>query len=946
MRRILTWLGKLWYFIAFAFLLGQGVPLAAEIGRNWKPDDPVPRDPRLLTGKLDNGLAYYIRRNKRPENRAELRLVVNAGSVLEDDDQLGLAHFLEHMAFNGTEHFRKQELVDWLESIGMRFGPETNAYTSFDETVYQLEVPSEKRETLEKAVLILSDWAHGISIEADEVERERGVILEEWRLGRGAQARVRDKQYPTLLKDSKYAERLPIGKPEIISTATAEKIRRFYRDWYRPDLMAVVAVGDFDPADMERMIRDKFSGIPMPASPRPRPEIAVPDHDGLLFSQASDPELPRLSLGVYAKRPALRVGTIADYGERLAENLCFAMINDRLNDISRKPGAPFLYASTGTSRITRQKTLYYAAASVEDGGAEKGFSALLEELVRIRLHGFTSTEIERAKAEYLRRSEQVNREAENLSSGIFVSSYVDNFLVGSPMPGPEAAYELAKRSLPGIEEARIRRCVDRILDDRDLVVLASAPERTAASLPKEEAFRGIFREAAGKPLDPYRDDAPSGPLLAEKPKPAAVRRVESELTKVPGVAEWRLANGARVILKTTNFKNDEILMTSFSPGGTSLVPDADYVSADFASSIVERSGLGNFSEAQLEKFLSDKRVRFETVVSDVSEGFRGAASVRDLETLLQLVYLAFTSPRYDAEAVAAYVRQVRASLENQENQPEVVFANTIQEILTQGHFRGRPYRPSLLDELDPRKSFEVFKDRFKDVGDFTFIFVGSIEPDSFEPLVREYLASLPSQGRKESYRNVGPSLPKSSLERTVKAGIEQKGYVSLYFTGPFDWSVENDFLLGALKEYLEIRLRENLREKQGGTYNVAVNAFSSRIPRSEYYLEISFGSDPSRLRDLTARALAELEDIKRNLPEEKEIAKVREQALRLHERGLKENGFWLEQLRTMAYHDLPGSTIDEIPVLIRRIDSGLVGKLVSTYCRQDRLIKVFLLPEK
>ena len=939
---------KCCFCAALLVLLLSALNVSAEGTENpsYNLNEPLPRDAKVVVGKLENGLSYYIRKNKRPENRAELRLAVNAGSILEDEDQRGLAHFLEHMAFNGTEHFRKQELVNWLESIGMRFGPETNAYTAFDETVYQLEVPTDKKETLEKAMLILSDWSHAITLDAEDVEKERGVILEEWRLGRGGQARVRDKQYPTLLKDSKYAERLPIGKPEIIKTANAETLRRFYRDWYRPDLMAVIAVGDFDPVLMEKLIKDQFSHLRNPASSRPRIEAKVPDHDEFLFSSASDPELSRISLGMYVKRPALQVRTLGDYRNRLAEILFTSMLNNRLTDISRKPDAPFLYASVGSLRLTRPKTMYYAVASVEDDDVETGFSALLEELGRVRLHGFASSELDRAKAEYLRRSEQTNREAENLSSSLFVSTYVDNFLLGSPITGPENGYELSKRLLPGIDEADLKRFASRVFEDGSLVLLVSAPEKSAASLPGERTFRDLAAKAAEKKLEAYQDEAPAGPLLAETPKPGLLKRINDASVKVPGTAEWKAGNGVRVILKTTTFKNDEILMAAYSPGGTSLVSDADYVSADFASSVVSRSGLGNFSEKQLEKYLSDKRVRFETVLSDVTEGFQGAASVRDLETLLQLVYLSFTAPRYDADAVAAYIRQIRASLKNQENDPDVVYANTIQETLTQGHVRGRPYRAKLLDELDPKKAFEIFRDRFGDAGDFTFLFVGSIEPERFEPLVAAYLASLPSQGRKETFRDVGPSLPKRSVEKTVRAGIEQKSYVSMYFTGSLSWSYETEFALGALKEYLEIRLRESLREDQGGTYDVAVNVLASRYPRGEYYVEISFGASPDRLQDLVARALAEVETMKTSLPDEKITAKVREQAFRLHERGLKENGFWLEHLRNIAYNDLPGDLVKTIPELIRKIDPTAIKAAVAEFCRPESLVKVVLYPEK
>ena len=930
----------------FVFLLFSGIfPLYSRGVRepSFSPGDPIPRDPKTIVGTLENGMRYYIRRNTRPENRAELRLVVNAGSVLEDEDQRGLAHFVEHMAFNGTRSFAKQELVGWLESIGMRFGPETNAYTSFDETVYQLEVPTDKKETVETALLILEDWAQGLSMDPAEIERERGVILEEWRLGRGAAARVRDVQFPTLLSGSLYAERLPIGKPEVITGAPREALVRYYRDWYRPDLMALVAVGDFDPDEMEGMVRERFSRLVMPPSPRPRPLPPVPDHPETLVSSATDPELGRTSVGIYAKRDAVPPRTIADYRLRMAEGLFFSMMNARLDELSQMPDAPFLYAAVGASGLSRPKRMYYASAVAEETDVREALSSLVRELKRVAVHGFTPTELDRAGAEYLSRSGQTYREMENLPSGSFVSRFVDNYLEGSPMPGPEYSHILASMYVPEIRPGEVSRFADILLEEASRVVLIGGPGTAGDLIPSDSEVLAALREAAAEDVAAYADDAPDGALLAAVPAPGSLKRVDGEAARAAGAVEWRLGNGARVVLKTTGFKNDEVLMTAFSPGGSSLAADGDFLSADFAENVAEQSGTGPFSRVQLEKFLSGKQVSLSANITELSETLRGSSSVRDLETFFELIHSAFAGPRYDEQAVDAYLRQVRASLRSQENRPESLYFNTIREILTGGHPRGRPLGAEMIDDVDPRRAFEFYRERFDGAGDFTFVFVGSVTPEELEPFLAVYLASLPG-GRTEPWRDTGIRLPRGRIRKVVKAGLEQKSLTAMYFTGPFEWSYDEVFRLRVLEDYLDLRLREVLREDQGGTYGVSVSANPARYPAGEYSLEISFGAAPDRVDALVETALAEIGKMKESLPDEKDAAKLREQGLRVHERWLRENAYWLEVLRSVYFHGLPGDLAERRPELIRGITPSLIRDVLVKYIDAENLVRVTLFP--
>jgi zinc protease len=810
--------------------------------------------------------------------------------------------------------------------------------------VYQLEVPTDKKETVETALLILEDWAQGLTMDAKEIDKERGVILEEWRLGRGAQARIRDLHYPALLSGSLYAERLPIGKPEVFTNAPRESLVRYYRDWYRPDLMAVVAVGDFDPDEMEGLIRSRFSRLVMPPDPRPRVSPAVPSHGKTIVSTATDPELTRTTLGIYVKRDYSAPQTIGDIKERFAENLFFSLINSRFDEISRKPEAPFLYAVAGSTGLTRPKNMYYLAAAVEEAEIQEGYEALVREVYRVRTHGFTPSELERGKAEFLRRSQQVLRETDSLSSGVFVSSYVNNYLEGSPMAGPEYSHRMAELYVPEIGMAELLKYADLYLAEADRVVLIGAPEKYKDALPGAEAVLAFIASAASGPIEVYEDDMPEGALLAKMVSPGTVRRVETDRGRALGAVEWVLGNGARVVLKTTDFKSDEILMAAYSLGGTSLAEDAVFLSADNSPAILSRGGLGNFSQTQLEKYLSDKQIGLEAYLGPLTEGLQGSASVRDMETFFQLLHLQFTAPRLDEAAAEVYLRQTRASLRNRENRPEAVYSDALQEILGQGHFRKRPLKPEMINEIKLRDAYEFFKDRFADAGDFTFLFVGNVSPETLEPFLASYLASLPGGKRTETFRDTGVRLPRGRVEREVRAGIEDKSLVSLVFTGDFSWSSDNRFFINMMTEYLDLRLREILREDQGGTYGVSVYSDVTRYPAPEYSLYISFGTSPERVEDLVALTLGELERLKKELPEERDIAKIREQTLRLHERRLKENGYWLNSMRDAYFHELPGDGADRVPKLARALTAGDLQRMIARYVDPDNLIRAVLLP--
>ncbi|MEJ2084402.1 MAG: pitrilysin family protein, partial [Acidobacteriota bacterium] len=643
-------------------------------------------DPKLITGKLSNGVQYFIRVNKKPEQRAELRLAVNAGSMQEDEDQLGLAHFVEHMAFNGTANFEKQELIDYLEGIGMRFGPDINAYTSFDETVYMLQIPTDDQETIETAFQILHDWAHNVSMEGEEIDKERGVVIEEWRLGRGADARIRDKQFPVLFKDSRYAERLPIGEKEILEEAPYDALRRFYRDWYRPDLMAVVAVGDFDPDQIERLIRQHFESIEEPSDPRARELYPVPGHEETLYAITTDPEATSTSVGVYYKLDKRGSDTIADYRRGIAEELYHAMVNARLNEIRQQADPPFIFAFSTSAGFVRSRDVYIQAAGVQEGEVETGLEALLAEIERVDRHGFTASELDRAKSQLLRQYEQAFAERDKRKSGTYAREYVRVFLEDEPTPGIERELELVRELLPTIDLGELNRLASAWISESNRVVLVSAPETPGDPPTTEEKLAAVFTEVEESELAPYVDHVRNTPLLAQEPLPGRVTS-ESAIEEID-VTEWQLSNGARVILKPTDFKNDQILISAFSPGGTSLASDEDYPSASFATTLMGESGLGEFDLVELDKALAGKIAGVDAYIAELEEGIEGGASPQDLETMFELLYLTFTAPRSDSDAYQSFMARVRSFVENRDSRPESVFAD---EILLQ-RFDDHPRR--------------------------------------------------------------------------------------------------------------------------------------------------------------------------------------------------------------------------------------------------------------
>ncbi|TSA20713.1 insulinase family protein [bacterium] len=931
-------------FVSLLFIGALLMTSPAAAQQTFKPGDNLTIDPAITYGKFDNGLTYYIKVNKKPEKRAELRLAVKTGSVMEDDDQLGLAHFCEHMAFNGTKSFPKNEIINLLEKEGVRLGPDVNAYTSFDETVYMLQIPTDSAQLVEKAFKILEEWASAVSYDEKEIDKERGVLVEEWRLGRGASMRVLDKHFPKLLYNSQYAKRLPIGKKEVLEGAPYETVRRFFRDWYRPELMAVVAVGDFDKAAMENLIKDHFSKLTNKKPGRERTQYTVPDHAQPLVSVATDKELPSASVQMIFKRDPQPERTAGDYRRSILGQVYDGMFNKRLQERMQKPNPPFIFGGGGDGRWLGHKQAYTLYAQAKENSLLDGLDYILTEAYRVKQYGFTATEFERQKSDQLRWIERLYKERDKTESRNYADEYVRNFLQEELIPGIEVEFNLNKQFLPGIALEEINKLAEIRMATSSRVVAISAPEKEGVKVPSESEVLSVLNSAGTKKTDAYVDNVTTKPLLAALPKAGKVvseRKVESL-----GLTEWKLSNGALVVLKPTDFKNDEILFSAYSNGGTSLSTDPDFVSASMASQLVSMCGVGEFDAIALSKMLSGKVVNVNPMVSGLSEGFNGSASPQDLETLFQLAYLYATTPRKDTSAYGAFMSRMRASLQNRSVMPEGAFYDTIGVTMAQYHYRGRPMTPKLLDEVNLDKALAFYKDRFADASDFTFFFVGNFQLEKIRPYVEQYLASLPALDRKESWHDVGIFPPKGVVNKEVYRGMEPKSSVMITFTGAFDWSKQSKYDFNSLMELVNIKLREVIREEKSGTYGIRANGSPSLYPRKEFNVSVSWGCNPTRVEELVKTVMEQLDSLRIKKPDQVYVDKVKEIQRRNQEVNLKENRFWLSNFRQYYANSENPEEILDYNKLVDKLSTDAMQAAAKKYFDTKNVVKVVLFPEK
>jgi len=807
-----------------------------------------------------------------------------------------------------------------------------------------LTIPTEHPEIMETAFQILEDWSHALLLEKEEIDKERGVIVEEWRLGRGAWARMRDKQFPILFKDSRYAERLVIGKKEIIENFKYKVLKRFYKDWYRPDTMAVIAVGDFDKSMVKGLIEKHFRALPQQKKPRLRPTFEVPDHQETLFAIATDKEATRTSVSVYHKLPLRKMDTVGAYRERIVEGLYNNMLNQRLYELGQKPDPPFIYAYSSRGLFIRAKEVYTLSASVKDEGIERGLDAVLTESERVSRFGFTESELERQKHDILRWIEKAYTEREKTESYIYVSEYIRNYFTDEPIPGIEYEFELYKRFVPEITLEEVNTLGKEWLTEENRVIVVSAPEKEGLHTPTEEELLAVFDAVEEKEITPYVDTAIAAPLLAEIPEPGEITGT-STIEEV-GITEWKLSNGVRVVLKPTDFKEDEVLLRGISPGGTSLATNEDFIPARTASQVISAGGLGEFNAINLRKKLTGKVAFVSPYISELEEGIYGSASPKDLETLFQLVYLSFTKPRADADIFKSLTSRMKATYKNRSASPMAVFFDTLQKIMSQDHFRARPMTEEIIDEMDLEKSYAFYKDRFADASDFTFIIVGSFEHEAIKPLVTRYLGALPSINREESWRDIGINPPKGVIKETVHKGLEPQSRASIVFTGPFQYDQEHRNAIRGMCIVLQTRLRETLREDLGGTYSVGANPSYSKMPNPDYRITISFGTDPERVEELIKVVFKEIEMLKTEGVQSDEINDVKKAFYRDFETGIKRNSWLGTQLAYRYRHGDDPKSLFDYEKTLESITPEMLQKAAQTYLNMENYVQLILFPEE
>ena len=906
----------------------------------------IPCDTRLITGKLSNGLTYYIQKNAKPENRAELRLAVNAGSILEDDDQKGLAHFVEHMAFNGTENFEKSELVDYLESVGTRFGPDLNAYTSFDETVYMLQVRTDSTELFDKGLLILKDWAGGVTFDHEEIDKERGVVESEWRSRLSPDQRMQNKTFPVLYQGSQYAERLPIGDPEIIRNADYEVFKRFYRDWYRPDLQAVVVVGDIDVAEVEAKIKSMFGELKPRLNPRERTQFNVPRHPETLVSVASDKEASFTNVSLVYKQDKIKTETLDDYRNSLVRFLFNDMLNARLEELSKSPDPPYMYGYTFYSGDVGDIDAYRSFAMVPEGKAKAALTALITENKRVLMHGFTEGEMERAKSRMMERAEKGYKEMDKTESGRIVMRYVYKYLDDNPTPSPKQTLDMYSRYLPTIQLSEVNALPSQWIRDDSRVVTVTGPLKADKPLPQKSEIMTMLSELDNVAPEPYVDDVASEPFFTETLSAQGVSAMDA-FDNVD-VDYMELDNGVEVYMKKTDFKNDEILMSATSPGGTSLYGDDEYFDAQQATRIISEAGIGNFSSTQLDKMMAGKTVSVNPYIGTLSEGMNGSSSPDDMEIMFQMIYKYFQAPRMDEEAFTSYVTKQKGIYANLMSNPNFYFSDYVSKLKYGNHPRAGFATVEDWEGMDYKRAMDFYKDRFADASDFTFFFVGNYDEAKIKSYIQTYLGNLPSINREETWKDTGMKPVKGGINGRVANGIAPKTNVQLYFHGDYDYSDDNNYVMNSMIAYLRIKLREALREDMGGVYGVRLSGGGSKKPREQYSITVSFNADPPMADTLIQAAKQVIATAIAEGPSEEDMQKVKETQRQNRIKDLEQNRFWQRQISREVDNDknFDNILLESLEARISGLTADQIQGAIGKYFNYENFMEIVMEPEK
>ena len=910
------------------------------------PSDKLPVDPKIKIGKLSNGLTYYIRQNKKPEQKVELRLVVNAGSVLEDEDQQGLAHLSEHMAFNGTTHFKKNDIVSFLQSIGVTFGNDLNAYTGFDETVYILPIPTDKPGNLEKGFQALEDWAHNVTDKDEDIDAERAVVLEESRLGKGAEDRMFRKIYPRLFEGSKYAERLPIGIDSIVKNAKYESLRRFYKEWYRPNLMAVIVVGDIEPAKAEALIKEHFSNIPNPLNERTRQSIPVPAYNKSSGMVVTDKEATNYVIQLnYSAVPNPTDVTLKGYKEDIIKNIFVTLLNQRLRELTQKENPPFVYAGASFSSYARGYEAFNAEIGIGTGDALKGLEAFTSELERVKKSGFTQTELDRVKKNMVSQMEQIYNERDKSESANYAEEYIRNFLTQEPIPGIEKEYQYYQKLIPQISLNDVNDVANVLKQNSNKLITLTGPD-TKQKLPTGEELLAKVAEVEKLDVKQYEEKAVASSLLSTMPKPGKI--ISTKKNAYLGTTELTLSNGVTVTLKQTDFKNDQILMSAVRPGGKNNYGVKDKYSAEYAVPVVRTMGAGNFSPLDLQKVLAGKSAGVNPVFTATTDGVSGNSTVKDAATMLQLLYLYFTSPRKDMELFNSFVQKSKSQVAMMSANPQVAFIDTLYKVMYKNNPLASAPFPKVenFDKINPDRAIQIYKERFGNAFGMHFTFVGSFKEDQLKPLIEKYIASLPSANKKFSYLDNKVRAVNGKVNVNVFKGTEQKALSLVLYHGEIPYSEDLDLKASAISEILNIKIIEELREKIQGIYTGGISAQFEKIPYPHYSFVLQLPSGPEKVDTLLYAIRKEIENLKNVGPSKANLDKVKQQWREQYKTNKKENAYWLGQLQSFKFPGGDPKYFIEYEKYIDALTPKSIQDAAKLLLNGNNVITAILRPEK
>lgn len=912
-------------------------------------ENELPLDPNVRYGKLDNGLTYYIRHNAYPANRANFYIAQKVGSMQEEDSQSGLAHFLEHMAFNGTKHYPgRKTMMDYLEKNGAKFGANVNAYTSFDETVYNLsDIPLTRPTVVDSCLLILHDWSSFITLDNAEIDKERPIIKEEWRTRGSANSRILEKTLPILFKDSKYANRMPIGSMDVVENFDYQTLKDYYHKWYRPDLQGIVIVGDIDVDQVEAKIKEMFADIHLPQIVAERVYYPVPDNDEPIVAIATDKEATRTTVSIYFKHDPLPVEvrkTAQGLYMSYLQNLASDMLSTRFQEIAQKPDAPFVTALAYDDDyiVSKTKKAWTLSALSKEGQVENTLSDLIRENKRVVEYGFTQSEIDRAKANLLEGYKNVYNNRDKQQSSAYVDEYIRSFIDDEPIPGIEYEYDLAQRIVGGISSDAIDKYIRSIVTDKNMVVSVTGPEKEGLSYPTAEELLVTISKAESDTLEAYVDTVSNEPLITNLPQKGTI--VSEDKNNKLGSVVWTLSNGMTVAYKKTDFKDDQIMMNSIAYGGTSMYRDNQIFEANMISQVPVIGGLGQFNRTNLTKLLAGKSANVKTSVGYYTQSINGTSSIRDLETLMQLTYLSFTAPRKDEDAYQAYVSRLKDQLKNIRSAPSTIFSDSISSAVYGDNLRTKTMTEQDVDALNYDSIIAMYKQTFSNPGSFVFTFVGSLDPDTLKPLVEQYLASLPAGNVNAMYRDVDYTIRDGFYTNQFLQKMQNpKASVFDLIKGQMKRDQKTVLTVAIVNQLLDIIFTRSIREEEGGTYGVGSNLSIARIPEGRTLLQINFDTDPNKAVSLNQEVYKELRKLASEGPTDVDFTKVKEYMTKKYEQNIKTNGYWSSILNTYYFYG-DNDNSDYLRIL-NSIKPKDVQKFVDKFISQDNLIEVIMVPE-